>query len=111
MTAEQVILAYWRSWQKPDFVEFQGYLADTVMVSGMPVPASGLAHAASQGSRWRDVTLVDSVFSPDGGAILSSGVNTANGAVMKAAEFCRVRDGKIVALNLVLLADGAEVRF
>jgi hypothetical protein len=110
MTTKDLVLSYWRSWQKPDFAEMRSYLADTMMLGGHPAPSESFVKMCESGSKWRDVKLVDSVFGPDGGAIAYEGVDTKTNAHMKVMEIVHVVDGKIVGLHGMLVADGKELQ-
>ena len=108
MTAKHLILAYWHSWQKPDFVELRTYLADFLEVGGHQMSADAFVAMCASGARWSDVRLVDSVFGEEGGALCYEGVDGKTGATVKVMEIVHVWSGRIVSLHGLLVATGRE---
>lgn len=108
---EELVMAYWRSWQKGDFSEYRSYLADTIDAGGNELDADQFVTMVSQGSPWRDVRMIDSVFAADSAAIMYEGINTANDAAVKVIEFLRVAERKIVSFCSVFIVNGTEMAF
>lgn len=111
MTSDELILAYWRSWQTPtDFDEMESYLADDVVFN------AGVGELTGKGALrkmieenpepWRDVTMVDSQFWADGGVIVYEGTGTESGVRNRIAELLRIDSDKIqrVTANFAQLA-------
>ena len=103
-STEELIRAYWQSWQSPtDLDEMESFLAEEVVFdAGMgTMTGKGALRAMIEENPepWSDVVLVDSAFWPDGGVIVYEGTGTESGARNRIAELLRVSGGKIVRVT------------
>ncbi len=98
-TTEALIMKYWRSWQDHDWTTMRSCLADEIVFGGHSMPADQLVTLSENGTPWRDVQMISSLFMNDRGAILYEGTETTGGKVIRVAEFIQVQDGKIMASN------------
>ena len=106
-TTEELVLTYWRSWQgsEPDWDTMRACLADEIDVEQGTMTGDQLTEMASNGTPWRDVQLIDSLFAGDRGAILYEGTNTETEVAIRIAEFLTVTDGKITRMRAAIPAD------
>ena len=105
-TTEDVIMTYWRSWQQrpPDLDTMRSCLADELDMEPQPMMADEFAEMVAQGSPWDDVTMIDTLFTNDRGALLYQGTNTANGETIRIGEILTVEDGKITRIRAAIPA-------
>ena len=98
-SSKDVILAYWKSWQIKDWDLLEGSLADNLDFGGQPMPRDAFLQMCKQGSPWKDVDLIDSLFTDDAGALIYEGTDTKSGERVRVAEIVRVEGGKVVGAN------------
>ncbi len=110
MTSEELILAYWKSWQTPtDFDEMESYLADDVRFDGGVGQLTGkaaLRQVIEQNPEpWSDVRMIDAEFWDGGGVIVYEGTGIESGARNRIAEVLRIDGGAIaqVTANFAVL--------
>ena len=106
MSAKDLILKYWKSWQQPsDFDEMQSCLADDITLdfAGQKIEGAEAFRQIVEASAdpWKDVELIDATFSDDGGAIIYEGTSEAQGHRIRVAEIIHVKDGRIVGASAV----------
>ncbi len=94
-----IILGYWQSWQDKDWTALRNSLGDTFDMGGNAMPADAFVEFCRKGNPWKDVTLIDSMFTAEGGALIYEGTNTADGSRVRVAEIVRVQDGKVHSAN------------
>ncbi len=104
MDAEELITAYWRSWQDPsDFAEMESYLADDFVFdagAGELVGAATVRAMVEQNPEpWVDVRMVDAAYWDDGGVIVYEGTGSRGGIRHRIAELIRVRNGRIGSIS------------
>ncbi len=101
---EHLVMTYWRSWQggDPDWPTMRSCMADEIDTEAGPVPADKIVTMVQGGNPWRDVELVDAVYSDDHAAILYRGVDTVTGDTMDVAEFLTIADGKVSRLRGII---------
>lgn len=97
---ELVVLEYFQSWQEPtDLAAFRACLADDVVFdSGISTMEGGdaLTDMVSRiGSPWRDVTLLASIFTAEGGALFYEGIDVLSGNKTRVGEHITVKNGLI----------------
>ncbi len=97
---KELILKYWRSWQQPsDFDEMRACLADDAKIDGgmfsLDSADAFRTMVEANNSPWRDVKMLDSVFTENTGAIFYEGIEVKTNIRMRVAEHCVVKDGKI----------------
>ena len=103
-TSEELILAYWRSWQTPtDFDEMESYLADDVVFNAGAGEMKGKgalrALIEENPEPWTGVTMIESQFWSDGGVIIYEGTGTESGTRNRIAELLRVDGDEIVQVT------------
>lgn len=106
MTSEEVIRAYWQSWQEPaDFDAMESFLADDVVFdAGFGRLAGSTAFRAmveENPEPWLDVRLVDAAFWEDGGTIVYEGTGSSSGIRNRIAELLRVDGDRITSVTAV----------
>lgn len=94
-TSKAVILAYWKSWQTKDWAALRASLADSLDFGGRVMKADDFVQSCQQGNPWKDVELIDSLFTPEGGALMYEGTDASSGKRTRVGELVRVRDGKV----------------
>jgi|GEM_PF-2537232 len=93
---KQLILKYWNSWQAADWTTLRSSLADQLDFAGNIMDSDDFVGMCQQGSPWRDVVMLSSFFTEEGGALLYEGVDTSNGQTIRVGEFIQVRGGQII---------------
>jgi len=90
-----VILRYWKSWQKQDWDELRDCLADEVRMGEHAVSADAFTQMCRLGPPWRDVELLHSVFTDGHGSLLYEGTDTRTGRRIRVGEFIDLEDGRV----------------
>ncbi len=101
----QTIHAYWRGWQTKDFTAMRAALADEVVADAALFRVEGadrFVAMCADGPAWREVVMVDELYTEGHAAILYEGINTANEQRMRVAELIRLEDGKITEIQSCL---------
>lgn len=106
MSTEELVMAYWRSWQgsTPDWAAMRSCLADEVDMERGPMSADQLVEMASKGTPWKDVTMVDAIFADRRAAILYDGTDTLTGEQLRISELLTVDGDKITKLRAAIPA-------
>ncbi len=94
-THQDIILAYWKSWQDADWDSLRAYLADEVIFGNHVMPAEAFVDICKAGNPWRNVQLLAASFDDKGGAILYEGEDTITGKVIRVGEFITLENGKV----------------
>ncbi len=98
-TTEDVIMAYWTSWQDDDWDRMRASLADRLSFGGHPMEREAFVQMCRQGNPWDDVKLIDSMFTDAGGALLYEGTDRKTGTRIRIAEIVRVEGGRVCGAN------------
>ncbi len=102
---KQIVYAYWRGWQTKDFTAMRAALADDVVADASLFRVEGadrFVAMCAAGPAWRDVVMVDELYTDDQAAILYEGINTANEQRMRVAELIRLKGDKITEIQSCL---------
>lgn len=104
-STKHVIYAYWQGWQTEDFVGMRAALADDVVADAALFRVEGadrFVALCAEGPAWRDVIMVDELYTENHCAILYEGINTGNNQRMRVAEIIRLDGDKIVEIQSCL---------
>lgn len=106
MSTRDLILKYWRSWQEPsDFDEMQSCLADDVKLDfgGNVIDGAASVRQMVEASAdpWKDVELIDSIFTDSAGAIIYEGTSIENGTRFRVGEILHVEGDRIARATAV----------
>lgn len=112
MDTRQLIETYHQAWTSGDIVKARGCLAEDLDFQGSIQTfkkADDFAPALAQfQGMLRGVTLLQSLFSESGAALLYDCDTRSPAGVIRTAEFFTVQDGKITRIRLVF--DATELR-
>lgn len=97
--SKKVILAYWKSWQDQDWDAMRAALAEDLVFGGQSMTREQFIQFCQQGHPWRDVELLDSMFTAEGGALLYEGTDTGSETRVRVAEIVRVQGGRVCRAN------------
>lgn len=100
MNTEEIILAYWKSWQGHDNWErTRSYMCDDVHFDAgafQTQTADQLIALMKRGNPWKDIQLLDTVMGEENkGALIYEGTDSVSGTRMRIAEIITVCDEKI----------------
>jgi hypothetical protein len=101
MSTKELVLKYFYSWQKKDWEEMRSCLSDSLeFAPGTPFksPDDFVNFCKTQGSPWRNVTLIGGVFTEEQASLFYEGIITATEKKIQVGELITVSDGKIVKL-------------
>lgn len=104
-TTKAIVHAYWRGWITQDFAGMRAALADEVVADAALFRVEGadrFVKLCAEGPPWREVVMVDELYTDDHAAILYEGINAANSQQMRVAELIRLRGDKIVEIQSCL---------
>lgn len=99
-----LVMKYFESWPRGDYETMRACLADRIDFDigfARFQDADAMKKAAEEGPRWRDVTLLASLFHGERGTLFYTGVDSGTDKRMRVAEFITVREGKISAILAV----------
>ncbi|MDX1407559.1 MAG: hypothetical protein R3330_05480 [Saprospiraceae bacterium] len=96
---KQLIMNYWRSWQIADWDLLRSSLHDQIHFGGQAITADAFTEMCASGTPWRDVEMLDSVFTRDSGALLYEGTDTRTGHRIRVGEFVHVENGRIARMQ------------
>lgn len=105
-STRELVMRCWRSWQERDFDTFEACFAQEGIdfdTGTMRLRDRGsLRQMAERGPAWREVRLLESVFAADRAALLYTGIEDSTEEIWRVAELVTVRDGAIVAVQVVM---------
>ncbi len=110
-TTRAVILRYFNAWQEPADLEDMRACLDDAVVSDLGfTQVQGadklVAMIEGTGTPWKDVTLLESMFTDRAGALFYEGVSVNDGTKTRVGEHVTVENGKITRITASICALG-----
>jgi len=104
---KELVLKYFHSWQNPaDFDEMGGYLAEDIVFDRNGHQLQGveavIGMLMQNPTPWKEVQLLDAVFSSDQAVLVYQGVNTATNQKIRVAEHLHLANLQITKVTAVL---------
>lgn len=93
--AKELILKYWNSWQNADWDVMFECLQDEIDFGGHSMSRDQFTDMCRNGTPWKEVKMLSSVFGDNSGALLYEGTDTKSGNVIRVGEFIQIENGRI----------------
>lgn len=92
-------MTYWKSWQGySEWEKTRALMKDDFKLDAglfQTETADQLIDMMRQGNPWKEIQLLDSVFSENKGVLLYEGIDSVTNSKIRIAEVITVKDGKV----------------